>query len=236
MFKKFYVIILVLVQCMVLTTSCEKKCMHTNKTLIGSTATCEKSGVSTFKCNDCGREIQENAPALQHDFSIFVEDTATCKESGNTIYRCSRCDAMEKQYSAVKNHTFKNYFCEVCGSMADGFKSYNFEGKKDPLENIYGSDWGYFELFLKTEEGSRNFELSAWVMELKYSGVIMYKITVLNATKKTLECEISSSKSLSLMDKYKGYILNFGANKTMQNPYNSNDSYYIKFEANFIRA
>lgn len=116
MFKKFYVIILVLAQCMMFTTSCEKKCMHTNRTLIGSTATCEKSGVSTFKCNDCGKEVQENAPALQHDFSIFVEDTSSCEKDGYIKYQCSKCSSTTTTEKKASGH--KGIIkCSNCNSL-----------------------------------------------------------------------------------------------------------------------
>ena len=73
-------------------------------------ATCEEAGTQERICaHDAEhKETRDNpgAPALGHDFSVFISTTATCTAAGQDTYKCSRCDDTDQSERVALGHTF----------------------------------------------------------------------------------------------------------------------------------
>ena len=75
-------------------SNAEESCYHSRKTLISSTeATCTESGKKVYKCSDCGQQIVETVPALDHNIVIKNQKDATITSEGYTGDKiCDRCN------------------------------------------------------------------------------------------------------------------------------------------------
>ena len=89
-------------------------CEHDSLKLISDTATCDKSGIATYSCNDCGEKVEKNSSAIGHDYSVFVSDSATCTGTGIKTTKCSRCDSTNTESSSAKGHKFSRAKCSSC--------------------------------------------------------------------------------------------------------------------------
>lgn len=79
------------------------------------TATCEKSGIITYKCLYCGKTYTEESPVKQHQY-VEISNTATCTSDGTITYECSQCKKKITEASSALGHNFNSSdVCKKCG-------------------------------------------------------------------------------------------------------------------------
>ena len=159
---------------------------------------------------------------IDHDYSVLVSDTATCTAAGTATYRCSMCTAEITEPSAAQGHDFSGYFCTRCKKMEDGFNRFEFNGNMFDGDNAYVNSYATFIVILDADSGSSAIELTIFASG-KRSGSVFWTVTVLNDTKKTLECTMICSGTLRY-----GSLTTFSKDSTMKNAYSPSDDYYIK--------
>lgn len=144
-------------------------CEHTNSVILKRDQHCEGEGTITYKCQDCGKEYDETAPALGHDYSTFVSDTATCEKSGYSTYKCTRCGALNKKVSEAKGHDYDLAKCKRCNAINENYKegTVNYKSGKYTLTGsgayLYGWTVGLVQCWYDLIEGDKkiNFTISA---------------------------------------------------------------------------
>ena len=198
-------------------------CKHENGTEeVVLEPTCTTVGKVEFTCSDCGKVITRDIPMIDHDYSVLVSDTATCTASGTATYRCSMCTAEITEPSVAQGHDFVGYFCTRCQKMEDGFNKFEFNGNMFDINNAYVNSYATFIVVLDATSGSSAVELNIYASG-KRSGNVFWTVTVLNDTKKTLECTIICIGTLRY-----GSLKTFSKNSSMKNVYDPSDDYYIK--------
>jgi hypothetical protein len=88
----------------------EKLCTeHTEETISGTAATCEKDGLTDGKkCTNCGEILEDQViiPATGHSYTSKVT-APTCTEQGYTTYTCENCDeSYVDDYVATIEHQY----------------------------------------------------------------------------------------------------------------------------------
>lgn len=104
-------------------------------------AACERAGVRTFTCLNCGETRTEAIPALSHAWDEgSVTKAATCTEPGSMLYTC-RNDASHTRTAEIPaaGHRFEGGLCTVCGAAQPGFIPRITEGNGGVAH--YGSDY-----------------------------------------------------------------------------------------------
>ncbi len=109
----------------------EVGCSHAYASKVTTPPTCEKEGVRTYTCAQCGDSYTETIPAEGHSFTDTTIEP-TCTEPGYTLHRCGKCgeesrdgqvDALGHSYddgtvsvepTEDQNGT-KVYTCKRCG-------------------------------------------------------------------------------------------------------------------------
>ena len=82
-------------------------------------ATCEKDGVTTFTCSECGTTRTEAIKATGHNWMTVdgSEKAATCTEKGTKTVICTKCENTEVQETAeALGHSYVDGVCERCGA------------------------------------------------------------------------------------------------------------------------
>ena len=108
-----------LITCIILSalafTACS--CDHDWVMIENVSATCEKDGITVYKCSKCDLERQETATKLKHNWSL-IENTATCTESGEGKYVCSRCNQDRTETVVALGHNYaSNGICNKCSKF-----------------------------------------------------------------------------------------------------------------------
>ncbi len=80
---------------------------------VNTAATCTTNGSQTKKCTVCGKEVTEDIPALDHDYSD--QPYVSVGEEGHH-QKCVRCDT----YNDVVAHTIVNGVCTLCHANCGG--------------------------------------------------------------------------------------------------------------------
>ena len=91
---------------------------------------CEKTGVLTYTCLECGAEKTEKIEALGHGYDAgTVTAEPTCTEAGTMIYSCVRCDDVYTEEIEALGHSWNSavteptciaggyttHICDTCG-------------------------------------------------------------------------------------------------------------------------
>lgn len=97
------------------------------------TTTCETNGLTTYKCDKCGKTKQEERSAYGHKWEK-TSSTATCSQAGFDIYTCNNCHKTKKESVNATGHIFnQDGYCKYC----DKFK-YNITVSNSlPAELFY---------------------------------------------------------------------------------------------------
>ena len=69
-------------------------------------ATCDKAGVKTYTCIDCGATKTEAIPATGHNYEITYSVEADCKWTGVIRYTCSNCGDVKTETLPALGHSF----------------------------------------------------------------------------------------------------------------------------------
>lgn len=78
------------------------------------TTTCETNGVTTYKCDKCGKTKQEERSAYGHKWEK-TSSTATCSQAGFDIYTCNNCHKTKKESVNATGHIFnQDGHCKYC--------------------------------------------------------------------------------------------------------------------------
>lgn len=90
---------------------------------------CTRTGLIRYNCTVCGKEQQEEVPALGHDYDINKDQplrsqASTCREAGYDIYLCRRCGAEVREARPLTAHAVKEWTVEREASCsAEGLKT-----------------------------------------------------------------------------------------------------------------
>ena len=114
-----------------LTLSYAKASHSHNYEQIIDAATCEKAGVKTFLCAQCGHSYTEEIPALGHQYSWRVAASATCIDDGLKCYTCDRCAHSYTEVIPATGHNMVDGRCVDCGTGTCAH-SYTTEQLKAP--------------------------------------------------------------------------------------------------------
>lgn len=208
-------------------------CEHANRTVLKRDQHCVGLGTITYKCRDCGKEYEETAPAIGHDYSKFVSDTATCKESGYVTYKCARCGGLDQKVSKAKGHDYDLAKCKRCGEIDENFKedTVNYKSGKYTLKGsgayLYGWTVGYAECWYDLAEGSKK---------------INFKISAVNLTRSAVQvgiilCDgdnnLLATKILTYLVTESSYIKNYELE--MSRVVNENEKCYYWIEVTIVR-
>lgn len=183
--KKFGILLSVLMVMVVsISMSGCNNCAHINKTLIENTATCENNGIATYRCDDCGKTIEEESVALGHDYSVFVKDSATCTASGYITNKCSRCDSPKDTYSAAKGHHYTGIKCDNCYSIKEEYEKENIRYSSSNKYNYskqvqYLINWTVYELhFSFAVEAEKSIGEFTVMGNLKKFALEMFRVSI----------------------------------------------------------
>lgn len=110
-------------------------------------ATCEKPGLDSRECYDCGYAHKETIKALDHIWEN-KGNSATCLEPGKIIQQCSRCQKTQEIDSVALGHTFTTTTAAVAATcITDGSEAYKqclrcdlYFGDKEPADSKNGKD------------------------------------------------------------------------------------------------
>ena len=81
---------------------------HNWQQIDGTNATCEEDGKKIFRCAECGRQKEEDIPALGHDYKVKETVEPSCEEEGYTILVCSNCNGEKKdEIKPATGHKFE---------------------------------------------------------------------------------------------------------------------------------
>ena len=77
----------------------------------GQAPTCTATGYTSYEtCTRCGYSNRETIPALQHDWSEWVETTtATCTTAGEQKRTCTRCGYSNRETIPALQHDWSEY-------------------------------------------------------------------------------------------------------------------------------
>nr|MBQ8244372.1 M56 family metallopeptidase [Oscillospiraceae bacterium] len=82
-----------------------KPCNHTYDKKITLAATCEKLGVETFTCRDCGHSYTQPVEKLAHTYGeAVVSLAATCTAEGEKQFFCTGCGDIRKEPIPMEAH------------------------------------------------------------------------------------------------------------------------------------
>ena len=103
---------------------------HNLVTVEESAPTCTQAGYRKMQCEECNQIVEEEIPALDHDYTETVVSTPTCKSSGKSTFKCSRCgDTYTKTTEKIDhNYDSKTKRCTMCGQYKEGSVTGSYSG------------------------------------------------------------------------------------------------------------
>lgn len=142
-----------------------KRCDHVYEGSITLAATCEKEGVQTFTCRDCGDVYTKPVEKLSHTYSEGkITLAATCVKEGVQTFTCRDCGYAYTQPVEKCSHSYnagvvslvasctaegeKQFICTVCGDTRKEnipMKPHNIPTSyvaKEPNCTQTGEKWG----------------------------------------------------------------------------------------------
>ncbi len=95
---------------------------HTEETLAAVAPTCTATGLTEgSKCSVCGETIvaQKVVDALGHSYKAEVTTDSTCTSTGVKTFTCTICGDTYTETIGMKDHTWVNSVCSVCGGTCN---------------------------------------------------------------------------------------------------------------------
>jgi hypothetical protein len=104
---------------------------HSFVVTIRQEATCERTGIKSYKCSTCNYTYQEEIKATGHNYFSEITSEATCTRTGTKKYTCDNCAKTYTEVIPKLEHQWKNatctspMTCNLCGKTSGSALGHN---------------------------------------------------------------------------------------------------------------